>query len=473
MSTSAKFVVIVGPSGCGKSTLLNIIAGLTEPDTGHVILQGDANAERIGKVAYMHQIDLLLPWRNVLSNATLGLEIAGIPRAEAESKATELAQRFGIADFLSAYPATLSGGMRQRVALLRAVLPDRDVLLLDEPFKALDAITRSELQRWLSDVLDRSHRATIMVTHDVEEALMLGDRVLVMSPRPGRILLELDVELPRPRPRDVVREPTSLISNGSCYLPRQLRNFMTIDTPMSSQQHISNLTNPPEAQYPTVSEHTFAMRARSFIRAWGSAMALAALGLVLWEILVRVLNVQTWILPPRIAHSSPNSSINHLFSLRHATVTAQEILIGFAVSITFACAMATAMFWSKLLERSVYPFLIASQTIPVFTLAPMLLIWIGTGIAPKIVVVVLFTFFPVTINLMTGLKSVDSDMVDMFRTLGASRWQMFTKLYVRSALPYLFAGLKVAAVVSVIGAVIGEWVSAASGLGWLIKDFNP
>ncbi len=231
-----EFVVIVGPSGCGKSTLLNIIAGLAEPDIGSVsILKnsrhsrknphhshecprhsradgnpdelGEQASKRIGRVAYMHQIDLLLPWRNVLSNATLGLEIAGIPRAEADAKATELAQRFGIADFLNAYPATLSGGMRQRVALLRAVLPDRAVLLLDEPFKALDAITRAELQRWLSDVLDRTNRATVMVTHDVEEALMLGDRVLVMSPRPGRILLELDVDLPRPRPRDVVREP--------------------------------------------------------------------------------------------------------------------------------------------------------------------------------------------------------------------------------------------------------------------------
>ena len=201
-----EFVVIVGPSGCGKSTLLNIIAGLMDPDFGSVNLQGDDKAQRIGRVAYMHQIDLLLPWRNVLSNATLGLEIAGIPRAEADARATELAQRFGIADFLDAYPATLSGGMRQRVALLRAVLPDRNVLLLDEPFKALDAITRAELQRWLSDVLDRTNRATVMVTHDVEEALMLGDRVLVMSPRPGRILLELDVDLPRPRPRDVVRD---------------------------------------------------------------------------------------------------------------------------------------------------------------------------------------------------------------------------------------------------------------------------
>lgn len=202
-----EFLVIVGPSGCGKSTLLNVIAGLIEPDSGYVSLEGDIEAERIGRVAYMHQIDLLLPWRNVLDNALLGLEIAGVPRTEAESRATELATKFGVADFLNAYPATLSGGMRQRVALLRAVLPDRSVLLLDEPFKALDAITRAELQRWLSDVLDRSNRATIMVTHDVEEALMLGDRVLVMSSRPGRILLELDVDLPRPRPSDVVRDP--------------------------------------------------------------------------------------------------------------------------------------------------------------------------------------------------------------------------------------------------------------------------
>ena len=173
-----EFVVIVGPSGCGKSTLLNIIAGLTEPDIGSASLRGTPTKPRLGRVAYMHQLDLLLPWRDVLSNAILGLELAGVSRKASVGRATELARRFGIDDFLHAYPATLSGGMRQRVALLRAVLPDRNVLLLDEPFKALDAITRGELQRWLSDVLDRRNRATVMVTHDVEEALMLGDRVL-------------------------------------------------------------------------------------------------------------------------------------------------------------------------------------------------------------------------------------------------------------------------------------------------------
>ncbi len=201
-----EFIVIVGPSGCGKSTLLNIIAGLVEPDRGTVGLNGDFAKPRLGDVAYMHQLDLLLPWRTVMSNATLGLEIAGTPKSDAEESATELAKRFGIADFLHHHPVSLSGGMRQRAALLRAILPQRELLLLDEPFKALDAITRLELQRWISDVLDRSRRATVMVTHDVEEALMLGDRVFVMSSRPGRIILELDVDLPRPRPGDVVTE---------------------------------------------------------------------------------------------------------------------------------------------------------------------------------------------------------------------------------------------------------------------------
>ncbi len=241
---------------------------------------------------------------------------------------------------------------------------------------------------------------------------------------------------------------------------------------MRLQRQSAEMSQTFDATTAAVRPSTFGMRVKTFLRAWGSAMLLATSGLVLWEVLVRLLEVQTWILPPVSLIIAELFDKPDLF-LRHAYITAQEILIGFAVSITFSCVVATAMFWSRLLERSLYPFLIASQTIPVFTLAPMLLIWIGTGIAPKIVVVVLFTFFPVTINLMTGFKSVDSDMVDMFRTLGASRWQMFTKLYVRSALPFMFAGLKVAAVVSVIGAVIGEWISAASGLGWLIKTSTP
>ena len=207
---------------------------------------------------------------------------------------------------------------------------------------------------------------------------------------------------------------------------------------------------------------------RYYVQNWGAAFMIAVLGLVLWEVLVKAFDVQEWLLPP-VSQILTELFADPVLFLENAWVTLREILVGFIVSTTFGFVMATGMFWSRLLERSVYPFLIASQTIPVFTLAPLLIIWTGTGMTPKVVIVVLFTFFPITIGLMTGLRSVDSDMVAMFRTLGASKWQMFTKLHLPSALPYLFAGLKVAAVVAVIGAVIGEWIGASSGLGWLIK----
>ncbi len=207
---------------------------------------------------------------------------------------------------------------------------------------------------------------------------------------------------------------------------------------------------------------------KTYVQNWGAAILIALFGLLLWELSVSLFDVQEWLLPPVSQILSELIADPFLF-IENGWVTLREILVGFMVSATFGFVMATGMFWSRLLERSVYPFLIASQTVPVFTLAPLLVIWTGTGMTPKVVIVVLFTFFPITIGLMTGLRSVDPDMIAMFRTLGASKWQMFTKLHLPSALPYLFAGLKVAAVVSVIGAVIGEWIGASAGLGWLIK----
>ena len=201
---AGEFVSIIGPSGCGKSTLLNVIAGLEEPTAGQVALDGDPGAARLGHVAYMHQRDLLLPWRTVLDNARLGLELQGIPSNESRDAARALMGRFGLEGFEDAYPWRLSGGMRQRVALLRATLPERGVLLLDEPFGALDALTRGDLQQWLADALDREDRAVLQVTHDVEEALLLSDRVYVMTPLPGRIHDEVRVDLPRPRGGETV-----------------------------------------------------------------------------------------------------------------------------------------------------------------------------------------------------------------------------------------------------------------------------
>jgi ABC-type nitrate/sulfonate/bicarbonate transport system ATPase subunit len=196
---AGEFVSIIGPSGCGKSTLLNIVSGLMSPDAGIVALHGDPSAKRLGDVAYMQQRDLLMPWRDVLDNATLGLELNGVSRSDRRSRALEQLPTFGLEGFDLAYPSQLSGGMRQRVALMRTTLQQHDLLLLDEPFGALDSMTRTDLQRWLVGLFESSDMGVLLVTHDVEEALILSDRVIVMSGRPGHNAGELVVDLRRPR----------------------------------------------------------------------------------------------------------------------------------------------------------------------------------------------------------------------------------------------------------------------------------
>ena len=203
-----EFVAIIGPSGCGKSTLLNIIAGLDEPTAGELSLGGavqgrpDGSGGRLGSVGYMQQKDLLMPWRSVLDNAALGLEIRGVPKREAVARAREHLPRFGLDGFEGAYPHELSGGMRQRAAFLRTALADQQVFLLDEPFGALDALNRAQIHEWLTGLWESMRKTIVLVTHDVDEAIFLSDRVYVMTARPGTMKMALPVELPRPRSVD-------------------------------------------------------------------------------------------------------------------------------------------------------------------------------------------------------------------------------------------------------------------------------
>ncbi len=199
-----EFVSIIGPSGCGKSTLLNIIAGLDQPDSGTVELNGDASPKRLGTVGYMQQKDLLMPWRNVLDNTILGLEMQGVRRREARTRARALLGPFGLEGFENYYPNALSGGMRQRAAFLRTVLLDHDVVLLDEPFGALDALTRSQMQSWLLSLGENFRKTIVLVTHDVDEAILLSDRVYVLTATPGTVSAVADVGLPKPRSMEMV-----------------------------------------------------------------------------------------------------------------------------------------------------------------------------------------------------------------------------------------------------------------------------
>ena len=213
---AGKLVSLIGPSGCGKSTIFNIIAGLQSPTTGRVLIDGEDATGMIGQVGYMLQKDMLLPWRTVLDNAVLGMEIRGEPMAKAKARAKELLARYGLGGFEDQFPSALSGGMRQRAALLRTLLIDMDVMLLDEPFGALDAQTKSQMQEWLLQLFNDFNRTIVFVTHDVEEAVFLSDEIIVMGTRPGRMIERLPIDLPRPRQRGIVSEPRFVAIKKYC-----------------------------------------------------------------------------------------------------------------------------------------------------------------------------------------------------------------------------------------------------------------
>lgn len=214
------FVTLLGPSGCGKSTLFNMIAGLLTPTEGDVLLDGQSVAGRTGQVGYMLQKDLLLPWRSIEDNIILAKTLRGVPARQVRPLARQMMARCGLEGFAQARPHELSGGMRQRAALMRTLLTGRDVLLLDEPFGALDAITRLQLQMLLCELWQETGKTILLVTHDVDEALLLSDEIIVLTQRPGQVKERVKVTLPRPR------QPETLAQSEAAALKARLMRLL-------------------------------------------------------------------------------------------------------------------------------------------------------------------------------------------------------------------------------------------------------
>ncbi len=236
---------------------------------------------------------------------------------------------------------------------------------------------------------------------------------------------------------------------------------------LQERQPISSM---PDSS-PAGAAPTFATRARHLARWLGPALLLVAL-IAVWQGFVVLFDIPAWKLPAPSAIAAELVASRALY-LKHTWVTLMEVMLGFGAALGTGVLLATLIAYYRTLQRAVYPLVIASQTIPIIVIAPLLLIWVGYGIAPKIIVVILIAFFPITVNTVDGLRSVDADMVNMMRTLGASRWQIFTKVQVPTAMPFLFSGTKIAVTFSVIGAVIGEWVGASAGLGYLTRISVP
>lgn len=213
-----EFVSILGPSGAGKSTIFKLLTGALQPDGGDIRFDGEKLTPATRPFGFMPQHDALMPWRKIIDNTTLGLEVQGMARKTARERVKPLFAEFGLDGFEQHYPAQLSGGMRQRAALLRTIVQERDMLLLDEPFGALDALTRAQMQRWLQTMWERHRWTALLITHDVREAVFLSDRIYVLTGRPARMLREIEVPLPRPR--------VDLASPQASALEAEILNFL-------------------------------------------------------------------------------------------------------------------------------------------------------------------------------------------------------------------------------------------------------
>lgn len=225
-----EFVSIVGPSGCGKSTLFHMIGGLVKPDAGKIRMNGKVVTGQRGEISYMPQQPALFPWRTIEDNVLLAGEIKGALQDGAREEARQWLAKVGLNGFEQAYPHMLSGGMQQRAAFLRALLAPQELMLLDEPFSALDALTRSEMQRWLLELWEENRRSVLFITHNIEEALLLSNRIYVFSGRPGSILHTVDVPFPRPRRDEITDSPEFL------KLKRQLSQWMREEQAKSGKQ---------------------------------------------------------------------------------------------------------------------------------------------------------------------------------------------------------------------------------------------
>src|SRR3954462_15297531 len=445
-------VAVVGPSGCGNTTLLELVCGLQAPDAGTV---------RAAPAVLMPQRDLLLPWLNAIDNAALALRVSGVSRAKAREEAHPLFAAFGLEGFERARPHELSGGMRQRVAFLRKLLSGKPVLCLDEPFGALDALTRREMQEWLprapppppGDAGVARGRPRARAAHGAARharrrgggaARRPGRRALAAAgPRGGR-----DPGRARPPPRG--DRPRAA---------RRARAGAGGAAPVSGA--------PAPLPAPPARDRGAGLASRVLAPALLVAVLIAA-----WELYARLGSVDDFILP------APSEIAQALWTDRallwsNLLVTAQEVGHGVLVSLVLGFVLAVALHFSRVLRHGPYPLLVASQAVPIVIVAPLLVVWFGFGIVPKLAIIALVCFFPVVVTTLDALGNVDPDQLKLLRTLDASRWQAFRYAEAPAALPAALSGAKIAVAVAVIGAVFAEYAGSSSGLGHLMLQAIP
>ena len=457
-----EFLSIIGPSGCGKTTLLTIIGGLLKQTEGEVIFKKGTVTELHKNSGFVFQDPTLLPWRKVFGNILLPLEVAKKDLgAEEEKKVKDLLAMVDLTGFENSYPNELSGGMKQRVAIARALAQDPLVLLMDEPFGALDEITRGRMNFELLRIWKETGKTVIFVTHSIPEAVLLSDRIVILSERPGTVKEVLDIKLKRERDMSIieteefskyvqkVRKALGAYTNGRIHINAKAAKGEEVKPPKRLEDFI------PAPKISTLT--LYAMYIVVFLLAIG-----------IWKGLTSLFHIPSFLLPPPedVFFEYISLLMNGLL-LKHTYVTLYETITGFLAGAAIGMLLGYPLAKSRKLERILSPYIVAAQTAPKIALAPLIVIWLGFGLSSKFFLVALIVFFPIFVNMITGMRSVDMNLLELMKSTGASKFDIFKKIEMPSSLPMLFAGFKTGITLAVIGAVVGEFVGANAGLGYL------
>ncbi len=392
VARQGEFISILGPSGCGKSTMMMMASGLVPRSSGTIRIGGSVVTKPYTDLGIVFQQDLLMDWRRVLANVLVQAEFRGLPWRRFEERARELLSLVGLDGFEQKYPYELSGGMRQRVAICRALVHDPRLLLMDEPFGALDALTRDQLNLDLQRIWQENQKTVLFVTHSISEAVFLSDRVFVMGPRPTRILETIDY-----------RSAAAARFDGAGN--RRVHTLRSPDYRAVLQNgRAENMTDPAAVVFgqPDVSEERFRLgRVGRYAYPVGVCIAV----LLIWQFATRLLAIPAFLLPSPLQIAA-SLGANWPIIAANLWPTLIEIVLGYILSILIGVPLAVAIVFSPVAERILYAPMVATQAIPKVAIAPLFIVWMGYDITPKIWIAFLIAFFPIVIDTMVGLRSL-------------------------------------------------------------------
>ena len=415
-------------------------------------------------MGYVFQAYALFPWRTVLENVGAGLEIRGVKRKERREIAKEYIELVGLGEFAHRYPHELSGGMKQRVAIARALAYQPEVLLMDEPFAALDAQTREVLQYELLRIWEETHKTIVFVTHSIDEAVFLSDRVAVMTARPGRIKEIIEVPLARPRSEE--------LRNSAAFAGIRHQAWELLKDEVLQAQEPS-LRRVAAASFETkqTGEGRAVLHeqvAKAIKRFSGRGIGLVVF-FALWEFLPRAgLVDQTFFSPPSLVLQALVSLVKSGAIWPHVESSIQRSFLGLGLSILLGTSLGIFLGWFKRLEYLVDPVLQTFRQLPSLALFPVFILFFGIGELSKVTIIFWASLWPILLNTINGVKNVDKILLDSAKSLGASQSFIFLKVVLPAAVPEIMTGIRLGGAHSVVALVAAEMIGAEAGLGFLV-----